>query len=249
MLKIYPETLKPQACCDLESTRYALSGVQVKKNCDGAWLAATDGRCLIVTHAEVDDVSNIPEDGIVVSAKAWPTKPVKKSVKGDNRPFLEVDTENGEWKNSDDKIGKDGICEGRFPKIVQVIPRFDGNSVVVTMDAGLLAKVAEALCRREGVAGSDKTTLTLLMNLKKAKGEGVGEDEFEPEVCEAIGVIGHGPGVGVVMPCNYGGDAVKIFNGRRRSIIRDYDPSVLDDLDSEDEQAEEVAAADEQPAK
>lgn len=225
-MKIYTETLKPQSCCDPESTPYAIGGVQVRKNCDGAWIAATDGRCLVVTHAEVEDVNDIPEDGIVVAAKAWPTKPVKKKLKGDDRAFVEIDPEKGEWKNSDDKFGKDGICEGRFPKIEQVIPTFDGNSIVVTLDVKLLSKIAEALCRKD-VPDGERTMLTLLMNLDKAKGEDgkeISEDMFDPVVQGPIGVLGSGPGVGVVMPFEGGGHqgVLERFSSRQRRIVSDY---------------------------
>lgn len=234
MLKIYPETEKPQACCDMESSRYALGGVLVKKNCDGAWLAATDGRCLTVTHAEVEEQDAIPVGGLVVSSKAWPTKKVKKTVRGDDRGFVEVNTPDGKWKNSDGKFGNDGICEGRFPRIGQVIPTFDGNTIVVVLDANLLLKISEAICWKDTPKG-ESGKLKLLMNLDAARtedGKDVVDGEFSPVVSSPVGVIGSGPGIGLLMPCvgTEQQQVVEEFSSRQRRIVDDFENVVTESV-------------------
>jgi len=164
-MKIISNVRKPAACCDSDSTRYALGNVKIKPNCEGVWLASTNSRALAVSHADID--GELCEGHTMLPAKSFGTR------KGKADKVTETHFgESAIWTNSEGKSGplpkNDDEC-GRFPDVSLVLPVIDTeNGLTVTLDAEILANLAAAIMRKE-----DKK-LTLHLN-PKSFGEKCGE--------------------------------------------------------------------------
>ena len=126
------------ACCDSESTRYALGNVRLHDQGGQVYATATNGKCLTVCplEGEIDApclmpagaVPTVKAGGTVIGNGKWRTRTGKRVIKEKVTP---------------------GALEGRFPKILQVL-RVKGHACrIIDLDPRLLASMGEALTSEE----------------------------------------------------------------------------------------------------
>ncbi|MCC7425234.1 MAG: hypothetical protein IT428_33605 [Planctomycetaceae bacterium] len=128
-------------CTDQESTRYALSAVQIVPSSEKGkvWAAACDSRILALTKQE----------GRTDGPHLLPGQFAKPNGKG--KTFASL---NGQWTVSGKNAkgipdGKPARLapetEGRFPRTEDVVPECNGGDMVIGIDAALLANLATAI--------------------------------------------------------------------------------------------------------
>lgn len=106
-------------CCDTESVRYALGGIEVTQGKSGELVAcATDTRCLVAIAGLQGNLPYIPHNGTaVIPADAIP--PARRT-KGDKRPdiwFTRL------WTDLATRAGKFAkTVDGRFPAWRSILP-------------------------------------------------------------------------------------------------------------------------------
>lgn len=114
---------RTEFACDLESTRYALGGINVEIVADKVILAATDSRRLSVCEVPCEKVGN-PQaisKTTVVPSKAW--KAVSTAC-GHGAEFVEfVATENDITFRVGNVSVYSRLVDGRFPRYRDVIPK------------------------------------------------------------------------------------------------------------------------------
>ena len=166
---------------DTESSRYALSAIQVvPSDEDGkVWLTATDGRILaaVETEGEVDQRRLMPVA-------------VVKTTKSQRSQGLTVER-NGRWEaatrnRTGVKIAVGDDVKGRFPRCEEIIPEVR-NATVLHLDGNLLHNLYLALGGE-----NDQRGITLFVPPA---------DEKTGIVESAVAVLGE-HGLGVIMPLN-----------------------------------------------
>lgn len=148
-------------CCDTESVRYALGGVEVTQGKLGELVAcATDTRCLVAIAGLQGNLPYIPYNGTaVIPADVIP--PARRT-RGDKRPdiwFTRL------WTELATRAGKFArTVEGRFPAWRSILPsslKMEGTTIraefetargtvtaqyaLVTIDPAILAKALSAI--------------------------------------------------------------------------------------------------------
>jgi hypothetical protein len=179
------ELTRPLAqCCDAQSTRYALSAVQVTPaDAGNVWCAACDSRVLAL----------VKQKGTADGPHLLPGEFAKPVARGTVCASL-----NGQWTISgrnarglpDGKAARlvsEG--EGRFPRAADVLPDVVG-CVQVGISGALLANLAKAI-------GNESGEFVLFIPL----------DGESLAVKGAIGVKGE-HGIGVIMPVSVGEPSV-----------------------------------------
>lgn len=107
---------------DVESTRYALGGVQVELTRDSVTLAATDSRRLAVIKSSCSSQGSVSEEQQkpVVPAKAMAL--IERSVPDDDQDVWIAVRNNDVLVKSGPSTVYSRLVEGRFPKYQDVIP-------------------------------------------------------------------------------------------------------------------------------
>lgn len=141
---------------DVESTRYALSGVHATPaKHGGVWLAATDSRALAVVKADGE------LDGRhLVHRSAFPESPqgaaaIRQTADG--------------WQCPPPKAAPQ--VEGKFPRYHEVLPEVSGR-IQVVVDVAYLMKLAKALNKSE--EGQTCFPLTLFVGEETPEGQAIG---------------------------------------------------------------------------
>lgn len=161
-------------CCDVTATRYALSAIRVlPRDDESVFCFATDGKILAIAA----------QRGNASAPCLLPSSLAKVSSKTSSRALL-----NGTWNAETgrmigDKFRADGSParsasepEGRFPNASYILPIVEENNRVVSIDAHLLKKLADAI--------GDNGRINLILS----------DDPAKP-----IAVDGE-HGIGVIMP-------------------------------------------------
>jgi hypothetical protein len=192
---------------DSETSRYALGGVAVSVDSDGAaYAAATDGRIMAVTpidHAGDSIQTAAKDDTPGRQFVLIPAGILKRPTP--NKPNLVTLNGRAECKG---RVGD--YLEGRFPRLDDAIPAMQGR-VNLSIDAKLLAKLAEAINQ----LGANVVTLLL------------GRDNPGDS---PIGVLPSGENsvesFGVLMPCGEGKDQSEEYAERFNARARAFKSSV-----------------------
>lgn len=144
-------------CCDSESRRYALGGVQIVSDGKTCHLTATDGRVLAsVSYADDEETEPKPVSAIV-SADDVPNAPVFKSP---------VFFDGKAWRQAGKVIAEATPIDGRFPRIEDVFDKATSTGyVAVKLDATLLRK----LCDLSASMNDDDRTKGITLYVKDAK--------------------------------------------------------------------------------
>lgn len=148
-------------CCDVDSVRYALGGIEVTQANSGELVAcATDTRCLVAIGGLQGSLPYVPGGGtVVIPAEVIP--PARRS-RGDKRPDVWFTRLWAELASRAGKFAKS--IEGRFPGWRSVLPsslKMEGTTIraefetvrgtvsaqyaLVTIDPTILAKVLSAV--------------------------------------------------------------------------------------------------------
>ena len=154
--------------CDVETTRYALSGVRLERDAEGPVAIATDGRRLIAVRwsedvaypSEVGDVAEVAGFETMIPKKQWdeaakmPPKPSKYlSEKALRNVLVEEPSANGTVRmlaadrEKNTKEIKATVPQGRFPRWRDVMPKEQPGSITVRLDAAYLAEVCAVLAK------------------------------------------------------------------------------------------------------
>lgn len=172
------EGVAPTACCDPNSTRYAMGCALVTPAADGVFVSATGSRC----------ATAIKCGGTASEPHLMPMKIVGKGKKPDYTGRSTQIVFDGRWE-CDGRVMDCADNSGRFPDLPRVMPDVDvyGNdAVVVEFSASLIAKIAAAL--------GDELVLIFRRDVHTEN------PEHDPRrVVDAITVLGES-GVGILMP-------------------------------------------------
>lgn len=128
-------------CCDLQSTRYSLGGVNLNVESDRFELAATDSRRL--------GVVSIPSDSPLPAMESNPVIPAK-AVRTVMSAISETEDVDIAWSSrlivfeSDSASVSARLVEGRFPRYQNIIPATSPHSLSLPR-ASLLSAVRQAM--------------------------------------------------------------------------------------------------------
>ena len=178
--------------CDVESTRYALGAVHVQPAGEGeVYLAATDSRCLAVVKCPGDVTGYDPESPYsLVPSSIFPKNATERrslayrpatDEREDATSAIEMNG-SGKWETPFNRTAN--RTEGRFPRVLDVMPDCSQPTLSVCIDAKLLLKLSEALT-------DDGQGIVLHLH--------AGNNLRPSIVSTAIGVSGN-KGFGVIMP-------------------------------------------------
>lgn len=145
-------------CCDPESSRYALGGVQILSDGKIAQVTATDGRCLANVYYEDDRETTPAPVSAIVDAKDFPKAP----------EFKHTVTYDGKAMRAAGKvIAEPKPIDRRFPRIedVFVLREKPDGYVSVKLDAELLGK----LCALSAAMNDDPTHKGITLFIKDHK--------------------------------------------------------------------------------
>lgn len=173
---------KPGKIATTESTRYGLDTVRVAKGRDDlAWLGVTDGKIALVQCLDAE-------------APAHPVAlpPAACNANGTDALVRVTDSEVFTTCSRKTSVHERDSDPGRFPALHAVFHAKDLGGRIITLDAGLLKKLADAM--------SDDGKVTLIL---------------PPVDSRPIIVLGEVDGAGLLMPCSADTGAQKAISDRR----------------------------------
>lgn len=157
-------TIKLLQCTDQESSRYALSALQivpileteqVQLGIDSKGQPTTETQPANRVYAIACDsrsLAIVQQPGLAADIALLPAK-LADPAKAKHVKTVSL---NGQWQADTTSIKTQEtasvtkpICEGRFPRVTDVIPRSDYSSIVIRLDAKILANLAAALTNDE----------------------------------------------------------------------------------------------------
>ncbi len=196
-------------CCDANTKRYALGGVQLAMSPGGHPTAvATNGHVLAAVTWETDNANNIPPDGLIVDAPdcraiAKLGKPTVKqqevmpsfadvTISADNCQIVGI----GCGPTAGQERHDTAPVEGRFPKWRDVLPVYKAP-VSIDLDPARLIQLLQALAPMAESSPVDSIRLTIETepHVDGAHVEQPAEIPMTlstghlPDQCRAIGVI------------------------------------------------------------
>jgi hypothetical protein len=157
-------TVKLLQCTDQESSRYALSAVQivpileteqVQIGIDSAGSPVTETQPANRVYAVTCDSKTlvvVQQPGIAADIALLPGS-LSGPAKAKHAKTVQL---NGQWESQTTHVKTlettsvtKPVCKGRFPRVQDVLPRLNYTSIVVRLDAKLLANMAAALTNDE----------------------------------------------------------------------------------------------------
>ncbi len=203
-------------CCDANTKRYALGGVQLAMSPGGHPTAvATNGRVLAAVTWETDNANNIPPDGLIVDepdcrAIAKLGKPTVKqqeampsfadvTISADNCQIVGI----GCGPTAGQERHETAPVEGRFPKWRDVLPVYR-KPVSIDVHPRELIRLLQALTLSAEVIDANGGSVRLTIETEAYKHPSLAACDRQPAEVAMTVSIGHEAdqthGIGVIMP-------------------------------------------------
>lgn len=135
-------------CCDTESARYALRFVQVTPDPDDpdmVYAAATDARCLAITHLEGASPTEMLIPREALAKRAGDLGGSVETTDGKTFTFCKVKQKG----NNELRTVTVDEPAGRFPQSQDIMALVDGDYLQVSLDVEMLTRLADAVGRNE----------------------------------------------------------------------------------------------------
>ena len=165
---------------DDESTRFALSAVQIEVNDGVVHFVATDGRRISIVEMEHDLA--VDDSETLVPARALHI--LAKIVSGSGEEAVQIDANASELVATTPGIRVAArLIEGRFPRWRDAVPSHDTEPTTVLISELMAATTAAAICTSEASRGVDFTFAPDGLRLH-GQSSGVGESSVTCPIVE-----------------------------------------------------------------
>lgn len=138
----FDKSKDPAACAAKDPTRYAVQGVAVVEKGDATFLAATDGRCLSLVRAYLEDGDDTPSalgNGRIYPPAAFAA--ARKACK--RKPDASVTLNGSAYVQGDGASTEFARVDGTFPDVLAVLPK-GVPAHVLRLNADYLARMQKA---------------------------------------------------------------------------------------------------------